>query len=162
MRTEPSLSAVQRLWIPGAPPSFNEIIAACIASHRLTPSGKRYNAYNATKQQWTERVGMMARVQKLRPVEAGYFTYLFREENQRRDPSNFVAGGVKMIEDGLKACGVIRNDGWAVVLGYTSYWMVDNRAPGVSVFISQRMVLDRSDAMWRDQEARKRDGQQRQ
>lgn len=152
--------SLQRLWLPGTAPGLNEILDACVASTGLIKGHKRYNAYGQMKATWRDRVCMMARVQKLQPVECGYFTYLIREPNRRRDPSNIAAGAVKLIEDGLIEAGIIPNDGWACVLGYAPYWVVsDPRHVGVTVFITRRMVLDRADAIWRDEEARKQHGQ---
>lgn len=160
MRAELAQPSIQRLWVPGEIYSLNQILDDRVAAASVAAkSGKRFNGYSATKKQITTRVKLLARAARLLPVEAGYFTYLIRERSQRRDPSNVAAGAVKMLEDGLKEAGVIRNDGWACILGFVSYWMVDARNPGVTVFITQRMVLDRSDAIWRDEEARKRNVQ---
>lgn len=150
---------MQRLWIPGRVPGLNEILDARASfGHVVNASGKRYNAYSALKKQWGARVKLCANIARIKSIESAYFTYLFRERDKRRDPSNFCAGGAKIIEDALKEAGIIRNDGWSVVEGIAHYWLVDKPLEGVTLFLTQRLPLDRADAIWRDDNERRKHG----
>lgn len=149
---------VQHLWVPGAVPSLNELFEARGRSG-LNRRGRYYDGYNGIKQLWTERVVVVARTQRLTPVDEAWLTYLFFEESQRRDPSNFAGSGMKLIEDGLRKAGILPNDGWRHVLGFALYWVVDKKTPGTAVFLSKHAVLDKATALWRDQQERVINGQ---
>lgn len=155
-----SPTGIQRLWIPGQVPGLNELLAARGVIGK-GPRGGHYNGYSSLKRQWCERVVMMAHAQKLRPVQSAWVTYCFFEPDRKRDPSNISAGGIKVIEDGLQAAGVLAGDGWRAILGFAVYWDVDKKNPGTTVFLSQHMVLDRQTALWREQEERVKNGQTR-
>ena len=149
--------SIQRIWIPGPVPSLNELLAA--RGTVVKGRGRYFDRYNSIKQQWKERVAMMARSQRLQPVDAAWFTYIFFEPHKRRDPSNVIAAGVKLIEDGLQKADIIGNDGWRHVLGYAHYWDVDKLNPGTTVFLTTHSVLDKQSALWRDEQERVRNGQ---
>lgn len=124
---------MNRLWIPGTLPGLNEIIDA-----KATKYGKKgRSAYTEMKKRNDSMVALMATAQKFKSVENGYFTYLFRERDRRRDPSNVAAGAIKVIEDGLQVAGLLPNDGWAQVLGINPNWMVDSDCPGVTLFVTR-------------------------
>lgn len=153
------MQGVSHLWIPGAVPGLNEILTARSTVGR-GPKGGLYTAYAPIKRAWSERVVMMVRAQQIKPVgdRGAYLTYVFFEETRKRDPSNFVAGGLKVIEDGLQDAGIIANDGWKHILGFATYWDVDKKNPGTAVFISSHNVLDKNTALWRDRQERGLDG----
>lgn len=138
---------MQRLWIPGRIPGLNEIIEASVASGPVDARGKRSSSYRRDKKALTATIDILVGWQKVKPMAAGYFTYLFCEPNRRRDPSNFVAGGVKVIEDALRKAGVIPGDGWNVVRGYAPYWICDPTSPGVAVYLTIDRVLERGETV---------------
>ena len=51
---------------------------------------------------------------------------------------NVAAGGRKMINDSLVTAGVLGNDSWAHVVGWTDHFVVDRRRPGVEVEIREQ------------------------
>lgn len=126
---------MQRLWIPGPLPGLNDIIDA--KGNRFR-SG--YDAYSSLKRKWGQTVALLARAQRFRRLEEGHFVYLFREPNRRRDPSNFVAGGVKIVEDALQEAELLPNDGWKQVLSIDPHWVPDPIRPGVSLFVTRSPV----------------------
>lgn len=139
---------MQRLFIPGRLPGLNELLEAKATFGRTKGgSGKAWNGYAALKADMGQRVLLLAQSQKLRSVQRAYFTYVFREEDRKRDPSNFVAGGMKIIEDALKVAGILPGDGWKVVLGFAPHWLVDLDHPGVTVFLDEERLLERSSAL---------------
>lgn len=149
---------VQHLWVPGVFPNLNELIDARTQLGARAPGTfKRHSDYSDLKRDWAHRVVLCARSQRIKPVPAAYFTYLLYEPNKRRNPSNVAAAVVKIIEDALQAAGIIANDGWREVLGFSSYWELDKGDPGVAVFLSSHNVLDRTTAIHSDRTARKKD-----
>ena len=131
-----------RLFIPGPLLSMNDII-----SLKATKFGRGMDAYAKTKRHWGGLISMLARHARLGAIGPSYFTYLFRERDRRRDPSNFVAGGVKIIEDGLQEAGLLDNDGWNHVLGFTAHWVVDAEQPGCTVFVHAERLLTKDEAI---------------
>jgi hypothetical protein len=136
----------QRLWVPGAIPNLNDLLAARGSLIRL-PNGKRLPRYGELKERWEQRIVLFARVQRLEPVQAACFTYVFFEESRRRDPGNTVAAGLKLFEDALQKARILSGDGWKQVLGYAFYWSVDKRNPGTQVFMHPDSVLSREHAL---------------
>lgn len=119
----------QFLWIPGPLPGLNEIIDA---AHRVYGSGKaRSSEYRKMKRSWGERIEAHARAQRFQPVESGSFAYLCVEPARNRDPSNFTAGAMKLIEDGLQSAKLLRNDGWKNVLALEVHWTTMAGVSGV-------------------------------
>ncbi len=137
---------IQALWIPGRLPGLNEIIDAA-----GTRKGT-WNAYMSMKQKWGLNIATHARGQGFAAFEHGHFTYLFQEPNHRRDPSNVIAGGVKLIEDALQEAGLLKNDGWGEVLSIRPYYLVNANGgaaetAGVSLFITQDEPLSFEEAV---------------
>lgn len=143
-------------WIPGKVPSLNQLMDFKAVTKRSTPGiimrrGKsagtyKFNKYNEVKKQWAETVRLAVIQQGFKDVVSCYFTYLFVEENKKRDPSNFCSAGVKFIEDGIVLAGVMPNDGWGNVLGISNYWTQDKDNVGILVAMSDDS-LDRLDML---------------
>jgi len=115
---------------------LNEILDARMTRARnikSATSGNPWNGYSHIKRRWSQEVKIHVLAQHFPILTEAYFTYLFNETSQRRDPSNFVSGGIKLIEDGIKHAGHIPNDGWRNVLGIRGFWRVGFQ-PGVHVF----------------------------
>jgi hypothetical protein len=125
----------QFLWIPGPLPSLNDIIDARRRIFRVKgkPAG---DAYTKLKAAWTTRIRLRALAQRFRPVQFGAFSYLCVERDRKRDPSNVVAGAVKLIEDALQAAELLPNDGWAQVTAIAPFWDVGDPA-GVLVAVGE-------------------------
>lgn len=141
MKVKQSRSVVLNvLEIPGHLPSLNDIIDA-----RRTTRG-RWNAYATLKKHWNTVVATRAHAGGFRVDVPAAFTYVFRELDQRRDPSNFIAGGIKLIEDGLQEGGLLENDGWKHVKDIRCYWVVEPKRHGVTLIISD-VVLGIEEAL---------------
>jgi Holliday junction resolvase RusA-like endonuclease len=118
-----------KLTIPGLLPGLNQYIAA-----------ERSNKYEASamKKQAENVIGFMVNTQ-LRdvhfenPVTIHYHWY---EPNKRRDKSN-IAFAVKFIEDALVKGGVLKDDGWAYVDGFTHSFSIDKGNPRVELEIKE-------------------------
>ena len=54
--------------------------------------------------------------------------------NKRRDPDN-IAAAKKFILDGLQVAGVLKNDGWGQIVGFSDNFFVDKKDPGVEIVL---------------------------
>lgn len=111
------------LFVPGRLPGMNEIVKSAKGY------GGRGYGYAKLKREWTETVAILARAQKLTPMERGRFRFEWFEPKpgkrfKLRDPDNVAAGGRKVILDGLVEAGVIPDDSWGVVLGWDDRFSV--------------------------------------
>ncbi len=93
---------VQRLVIKEKFPSLNEVIDIARSD--------RYRS-NDLKSTYTGIVVWECRAQRIKPVKCADFTFIWTEQNKRRNKDN-IASAKKFILDGLQAAGVIENDGW--------------------------------------------------
>ena len=118
----------QSLFIPGPLPGMNDFIS----------TGNRFR-YNTHKKRWAVTIGSCVRAARLIPVRRAYFTWIWREKDMRRDPDNFIAIGKKFILDALVAQGILGNDGWTHIAGFSDTWEVSDE-PGVLVIIEDDVV----------------------
>lgn len=117
-------------FIPGPLPGLNELIDA-----RMRRKGK-WNAYSDLKRQWEGIIGAVARVADVPEFPSTVqIWYEFHEPTTRRDPSNVVAGGIKLIEDALVKLGRLKGDGWKVMKAFYPTWRHSKDRPGVRVTI---------------------------
>lgn len=63
--------------------------------------------------------------------------YLFFEPNKRRDHDNVSGFAHKVIQDALVACGVLSDDGWDEVAGYSDDFEIDRKRPRIVVGIEE-------------------------
>jgi Holliday junction resolvase RusA-like endonuclease len=66
-----------------------------------------------------------------------FIRYSHYEADKRRDPSNCASMATKVIEDALQTCGVITNDGWENIAGYSQEFDVDKANPRIEVTITE-------------------------
>ena len=57
------------------------------------------------------------------------------EKNKKRDLDNISSFGRKVIQDALVECGVIKDDGWDYVKGFTDEFHIDKKNPRIEVEI---------------------------
>lgn len=69
-----------------------------------------------------------------KPVEMYYTWY---ESNKRRDKDNVSSFGRKVIQDSLVQCGVLKDDGWKHVVGFSDRFEVDKKNPRIEVKIRE-------------------------
>lgn len=117
------------LWIPGPLPGMNELIAAAKGA------GGRGLNFSRLKRRWTQSIALLAKAAHLPRLERARFAFVWHEKNRQRDPDNVAAGGRKLVLDGLVVAGVLPNDGWANVAGWTDEFTAPDR-PGVAVAIT--------------------------
>lgn len=107
---------IQRMTIPGRLPGLNEYTSACRA-HPMAGAKMKREAQDA--------VLWCARAARLRPhggpvrVRYQFFEAPARKGARLRDKSNIASFAVKVIEDALVEAGLIPDDGWDEVAGYS-------------------------------------------
>ena len=142
------LAGVERacaLWIPVRLPGLNELVAARARRGSVrSGTGKRWSAYSDIKRAAQETISACALAQHFQAPEGPcHFNYLFCEPEQkrwRRDPSNILAGGQKLIEDALVSSGLLKGDGPDVVAGITAYFL-QRKPEGVFVLLQDCPVI---------------------
>lgn len=115
--------------IPTRLPGMNEYTDAC---RRHAQVGAKMKHNNQEIAAWAIKTQLRG-VTFDKPVE---ITYTFFEPNRRRDKSNVAAFGIKVIEDALVMCGVLKDDGWAYIQAFTSRFMLDREKPRIVVQIT--------------------------
>lgn len=118
------------LTIPGPLPGLNEYIEA-ERTHRQKGA--------AMKRQCQRIVELCAKKQLrgFRPAGPVWMKYTWYERNKRRDKDNVSSFGRKVVQDGLVKAGVLKNDGWAQIEGFSDAFRVDAKRPRVEVEISE-------------------------
>jgi len=100
---------LQTLIIKNKFPSLNEYITA-----------ERTNRHMAAKikKDLTYLVYAECKRQKIKKADRVKLHYIWYEVNKKRDMDN-VAFNQKFIQDGLVNAGILRNDGWDNITGFT-------------------------------------------
>ncbi len=115
------------LIIPGKLDNLNDYISAC-----------RSNAYAGAKLKGhNEQIARIAIRKQLKvtinkPVTMQYSWY---EPNKRRDLDNVSSFGRKVIQDALVKEGILANDGWREIIGFSDSFYIDKIRPRVEVRI---------------------------
>ena len=118
------------LTIPGALNNLNDYIAAERANRHM---GAKMEADNGNIVALAIRQCMMG-VRIERPV---FMEYTWTERNRRRDLDNISSFGRKVIQDALVDAGVLRDDGWKYVVGFSDRFQVDKENPHIEVRIRE-------------------------
>lgn len=66
-----------------------------------------------------------------------YMEYTWFEKNKRRDLDNISSFGRKVIQDALVNHGVLKNDGWKEIKGFSDKFFVDADNPRIEVLIRE-------------------------
>jgi len=104
----------QTLIIRSRLPGLNELIEARSHWGRFAnKTGKRWNSYSQMKQSFEVIVLWDALACGFNHISSPYVVSgTWVEASRRRDPSNVVAGGLKIVLDALVAGGLLDGDGW--------------------------------------------------
>lgn len=111
-------------------PDLNNYIHECSRHPQCGAKMKRESmmiAANAIRKQ----------LPKLKIPGMVHIHYRYYESSKRRDKSNVASMAVKVIEDALQKCGVLSNDGWANISGYSQDFFVDKENPRIEVTIKE-------------------------
>ena len=119
-----------RLTIPGRLANLNDLIRAERANRY---KGGQLKADN-------EKIARVAIRKCLRGVEIispVFMEYHWIEKNTRRDLDNISSFGRKVIQDALVKEGILRNDGWKDISGFSDSFGVDKDNPRIEVVIRE-------------------------
>ncbi len=118
------------LTIPGTLNNLNDYIAA-----------ERTNRHKGAKMKATnEDIVIIAIRQCMRGVRIDkpvFMEYTWVEPNKRRDKDNISSFGRKVIQDALVTAGVLKDDGWKYVVGFSDRFEVDKMNPRIEVLIKE-------------------------
>lgn len=120
--------------IDGRFPSMNEFIEA----NRI---GKgRWNKGNKMKQECQDIISsyISTQLHKVHIDNPVYIKYIFYEPNKKRDLDNISGFFHKVFQDALVHCGVIHNDNWYYIIGFSDEFFVDNKTPRIEVKIIEK------------------------
>lgn len=119
---------VHTLVIPGRLPGLNELIDA-ERTHRQKGANLKRKAESIVRAYIKQQLrGVRPRV----PVELYYHFY---EPNRKRDLDNIAGFAHKVIQDSLVKEGILNNDGWDFINGFTDEFYVDKCNPRIEVVI---------------------------
>jgi len=116
----------------GRMPSLNEYLAA---TGRNPKAGGRVKRECMNDVSWVIRSELKGYKAK-NPVILHYRIF---EPNMKRDKDNITSVCMKVIQDALQLCDVIKNDGWANIENFTHDFFVDDRCPRIEVYIEEIM-----------------------
>lgn len=120
-----------RINIPGRLPSLNEYIREC-----------RKNAYAGNQMKQVEQrsceVFIRHTMKGKRIHKPVVIHYKWVEKDMKRDLDNISSMGRKIIQDALVSTGVIPDDGWKQIVGFTDEFYVDKRDPRIEVIIEEK------------------------
>lgn len=68
--------------------------------------------------------------------------YTFYEQNRKRDLDNISSFAHKVIQDSLVKTGVLKNDGWNEITGFTDQFYCDKKNPRIEVEIIELKAGD--------------------
>lgn len=63
--------------------------------------------------------------------------YKYYEQNARRDMDNISGFFHKVFQDAIVKCGVLKNDGWKNIRGFTDKFYIDKDQPRIEVTIEE-------------------------
>lgn len=123
-----------RLVIPGVLPNLNDYIAA----------ERRNRQQGAKLKRQAEQVVLLAarKLQRIKFSGPVVMRYTWYEPNRRRDKDNISSFGRKVIQDALVRAGILPNDGWANIEGFSDRFEVDKHHPRVEVEIYEDTDFD--------------------
>ena len=125
------------LVLNGTMPNLNDYLHG--ERIAIRKNGKFTTKGNAMKQEYQRKVVSAVRSQLRgihidKPVK---IYYTFYEENRKRDLDNISAFAHKVIQDGLVKGGLLANDGWKNIVGFSDDFFVDKDNPRIEVTIRE-------------------------
>ena len=120
-----------KLIIPGELPDLNTIIEESKKGRGKCQPYSKLKRINTDKVAWIAKTKIKEQFSKI-DLE---ITWICKD--RRKDKDNIMAGGLKMILDGLVGAGAIPNDGWKHVGSITNHFEVDKNDPRIEIQITQ-------------------------
>ena len=119
-----------KFTIDGRLPSLNDY---CKAER----SG--YHAANNMKHSYQTLISAYIRRSRLKPIKYPVkIIYRFYETNKRRDKDNIAGIAHKFIQDALVNDGILKDDGWDYVIGFSDEFYIDRDNPRIEVTLLEK------------------------
>lgn len=120
----------KKIVIPGELTDLNKYISA-INSNRHKGNASKQADTGLVMYRFLEAKAAGFRIQT--PIKVKFTWYC---KNKRKDPDN-VAFAKKAILDGMQKAGVIPNDGWNEIKGFTDVFEIDKDNPRIEIEIME-------------------------
>ena len=122
------------MTIEGEFASLNEFIDA---NRR---SKGRWNKGNQMKQRDQNIIScyIKSQLKKVHIDVPVFLKYKYYCKNRKRDLDNISGYFHKVFQDALVHCGVIHNDSWQYIVGFSDEFFVDNKKPRIEVEIIEK------------------------
>ena len=115
--------------IEGRLPSLNEYCKA---------ERTGYHCANNMKKGCQRAIEADIRRFKLKPIKRPVkILYRFYEPNRRRDKDNIAGVAHKFIQDALVNAGILKDDGWDYVIGFSDEFYLDRKYPRIEVYLHE-------------------------
>lgn len=118
------------LTIPGTLNNLNDYIAAERTNRH---KGAKMKADSGT----IVAVAIRQCMRGVRIEKPVFMEYAWIEQSRRRDKDNISSFGRKVIQDALVSTGVLKDDGWKYVFGFSDRFEVDKNNPRIEVLIKE-------------------------
>ena len=118
-----------KIIIPGKLPGLNELIAA-ERTHRIKGADLKANAERLVRLCIKKQI-------KSKPTLPITLHYRFYEPDKRRDKDNIAGFAHKVVQDSLVKQGILPNDGWNEIEGFTDAFAVDRKNPRIEIEIEE-------------------------
>lgn len=115
------------VFLPGRWPLLNQLNNAKAGRYG-------HHAYHKLKMAWQHPATLLLKAARIPPLESARIRYLHRRADRRADKSNLAAAAMKIIEDAIVDAGILQDDGWNFVIGFTHDFEV-GKPEGVAVTI---------------------------
>jgi len=118
---------IQSFFVPGMMPGQNIILGR--ATRWL---------YRKEKKLWEAKALLAILDARLHPMKRVHITLGWVERNKRRDPDNFTGLSKKFLLDAMVKSGILPDDGWDEIAGWSDRWHLEKDNPGVMVTLEER------------------------
>lgn len=101
-------------------------------------ANQRANKYggNLMKKTAQKAIEWEIRAAKIKPIKSPVtIHYCFYEPNKRRDKDNIAGFAHKVIQDALVTTGILKDDAWDYIIGFTDRFAVDRKEPHITVIL---------------------------
>lgn len=117
--------------IQGTLPGLNDYLKAERSFHRKHSCGNDMKQQN----QFLICNAIRTQLKRLRIERPVHISYTYYEPSKRRDLDNIAGVAHKFIQDSLVKCGVLENDGWKNIKGFSDQFFIDRNNPRIEVLL---------------------------
>ncbi|MGD6877860.1 RusA family crossover junction endodeoxyribonuclease [Bacillus infantis] len=119
-----------KVVIEGRFPSMNEFISA---NRTHVQKGNKMKRESQEAISWH----LLQQHRKLHIDKPVKLMYTFYEPNKKRDLDNISGYFHKVFQDSLVYCGIIPNDTWQYITGFSDEFLIDSKNPRIEVIIQE-------------------------